>query len=328
MERRYVRQPGNHGLPSRSQHLPRGRGLLSRVLQLRVLPRRAYFPQPGPRALEPDRQRAGTAASAGHHAIVRRCLRPGTALPRRPVLADHVGRLRRRHGAVHRYRAGRVLVRAGPPARGRGHRPGSGLGRRRPLLVHLCRNRAGRYRPGDRADARGAAPGMVRHTRRPVARGSAPVPHRRLLVPADRRGRDRARPLRVGRPRPSAGRAVRAVPGQPDPDSPQHQPADPEHRPRGPGPGTRRVVVDGPAGRTAAGRHPRLARAGTRDIPRPGDVGRGLAGRGRGGPGHGRSPVAGAAGRRAAGARWFRRATAASAVDLAAFPARRMLFRD
>ena len=90
-----------------------------------------------------------------------------------------------------------------------------------------------------------------------VPRGAAPLPHRRLVVPAARRGRHRHAATRVSIARGrSPARPVRARARQPDPDPPQHRPPDPEHRPRRPGPGPRRQLVDGAAGRPAPGPRP------------------------------------------------------------------------
>ena len=80
------------------------------------------------------------------------------------------------------------------------------------------------------------------------------------------------------RPGPLPHRPVGGLPGQPDPQPPQHRPADPEHRPRRPRRGPRRVVVDGAARGPPAGHERRLPRARPRDLPRPGRLGRRLAG--------------------------------------------------
>ena len=168
------------------------------------------------------------------------------------------------------------------------------------------------------------------HARRAGPGGAAPVPDRRLLVPADRRGRHRARPRRLDRPRPGARRAVRAVPGQPDPDPPRHRPPDPEHRPRRPR--RRRPTARGGWCCSAYGRGggtPGWHVLGRETFLAPVDLGRRLAGRRRAShrswrrppwPPH---PVAAPPVRDD-----FDADRAAPALDLAAFPARRALVAD
>ena len=157
---------------------------------------------------------------------------------------------------------GRPADRAPPttrPARGRDpvrvpeahrHRPRPGLGRRRHVLPDLeghglqRRASSASARPGVDLDDRRA----VRVAPRPLWQGSglAGSPKvrtctgRRPVVPAARRGRHRARARRHRRPRAvSPSGPVRRLPGQPDPDPPQHRPSGAEHRPRRPGPARR-----------------------------------------------------------------------------------------
>ena len=114
----------------------------------------------------------------------------------------------------HRNRPGRSMVGPGPAARCHRHRPRPGLGRGRHLLVHLRRRRAGPRSIRTPEGVRPAAPALVRHSRCPVAGGAAPLPDRRILVPADRRGWHRARPRRrrsPGQPR----RPARSSPARP-----------------------------------------------------------------------------------------------------------------
>ena len=107
---------------------------------------------------------------------------------------------------------------------------------------------------------------MVGH-RAEVPRGAAPLPARRAVVPADRRGRHRARPRRQRSP---AARR-REGPFEPHPANPvltrrSTVAADPEHRPRRPGRDPRRRQRAGPA-RHAPARHDPVVLAA-----RPGDV--------------------------------------------------------
>ena len=177
--------------------------------------------RPRPGVLDPARQRpgpAGAVVSAARYPFLGRRLRAHASPPRRAVLTHHHQR-RGRQPALHRHRSGRAVVRSNPAAGGARHRPGPRVGRRRHLLVHDRRRVAGPRRPAHGGDVRRAAPDLVRHTGRPRAGGATPVPDRRLLVPADRRGRHRAGPRRLGRSRPHADRTVRTLPDQPDPDA-------------------------------------------------------------------------------------------------------------
>ncbi len=122
----------------------------------------------------------GTPSSGGD-------LRPDAAPPRRPVLADRHERQRRRAPAGHRHRSGGPVVGPGPAAWRARHRPGPRLGRRGRVLVHVRGSRAGPDRPAHGGGTRSAAPALVRHARRQSPGSAAPVPDRRVLVPADRR---------------------------------------------------------------------------------------------------------------------------------------------
>src|SRR6185437_12286078 len=127
---------------------------------------------------------------------------------------------------------------------------------------------------------------------------------------------------------PVTGRAVRAVPGEPRADPPQHLPAGAEHRARGPGRGTGRVMVDGAARGAATRRHPRLAHARPGNVPGAGDLDRWLAVPERSETRHARAGLAAAASRRAAGPRRLRRGGPAPAVGLSARTASGGLLHD
>ena len=98
-----VSQSDSRRLLSRSEHHARGRRLLSRHVELRVLPRRPDLPQHGSRALDADRARARSAVAAarGQRGNLARHLRAGDPLPRRHVLHDHHAHRSRRQ--LHRH---------------------------------------------------------------------------------------------------------------------------------------------------------------------------------------------------------------------------------
>ena len=108
------------------------------------------------------------------------------------------------------------LVGTGPRGGAR-HRPRPRVGRRRELLGPPL---GGRRRhpavPDRRADGCGARRSRSRMGGDGLAvpGGAPPVPARRVVVPADRRGRDRTRPRRVDRPRPRR-RRVRGTAARP-----------------------------------------------------------------------------------------------------------------
>ncbi len=269
-----VREPRDRRLPPRSQRVPGGRGPLPGVLQLRVLPRGPAVPQPRPGALAADRQRAGPAGAvgaAGRPPRLRRHLRPDDPPPRRPLLRDHHQRRGRGHlPGQRRGPAGSVV---GPgldrPAR---DRPRPRLGRRRLLLVRRRRGAGGPDRPGDRQGPGRAAAGLVGDGA-PAPGGAAPVPDRRLVVPHAGRGRHRARPRCVDRPRPLPARPLGTRAGQPGPLPPRHRPARPVHGPRRPGACGRRHLVDGAARHPPPRLVPGVPRARQGDLPDPGGVG-------------------------------------------------------
>ena len=221
-------------LPPRPRRLPGRRRLLPGLLQLRVLPRRTHLPQPRPGALDADRQRAGPAEPAASAATAPSSggvYAPDAAPPRRPLLADHHQRAagrRQPHG--HRHRPGRTVVRADRlPGRAR-HRPGPRLGRRRHLLVHGRRGIARSASTPPPAKL-GAPPTSSGGPGAQAPGGAAPVPDRRPLVPADRRGRHRARAT----PSRSPAAVRPAGPFEPCPANPilTHRGtdrSDPEHR--------------------------------------------------------------------------------------------------
>ena len=142
---------------------------------------------------------------------------------------------------------------------------------------------------GGRQGARGAALAVVGH-RAEVPGGAAPVPPRRRLVPADRRGRHRARAQRQRRPGALARGPVRGAPGQPGAQRAQHVPPDPEHRARGPGRHAGRRHGAGAARCAPARPDPVVLAAGTGNVHHAGLLGRRLAAAGTGaaGPARGR----------------------------------------
>ena len=143
---------------------------------------------------------------------------------------------------------------------------------------------AGPGRPRRRQGARGAALAVVRH-RAEVPGGTASVPARRLLVPADRRGRHRARAWRQRRPGTLPGGPVRGAPRQPGAQRAQHVPPDPEHRPRGPGRHAGRRHGAGPARGAPARPDSVVLAAGPGNVHHAGLLGRRLAAAGTGAPG-------------------------------------------
>ena len=94
-----------------------------------------------------------------------------------------------------------------------------------------------------------------------VPRGAAPLPTRRVAgtCSSPRAAPSAGHAVSIARG-PSPDGAVGELPGEPDPEPPQHRPADPEHRPRRSRRGDGRVVVDG------APRHPASRRDA--DVPR------------------------------------------------------------
>ena len=234
----HLRQSGDPRHASGSERLPGRRRLLPGLLQLRVLPGRAHLPQPGPGALGADRQRAGPAepaAPADGTRLVRRRLRADAAPPRRPVLADrHERRAGRRHHGVHRHRPGRPVVRADPVPGVGGIDPDLAWDDDGTCWCTYAGIEQVRIDP-----ATGQTFGPPRRLWSGTPGAQAPeAPHLYrigdywyLLIAEG--GTERG-PRRLDRARPHARRAVRALPGQPDPHPPRHQPADPEHRPRRP----------------------------------------------------------------------------------------------
>lgn len=161
------------------------------------------------------------------------------------------------------------------PAR---HRSRPGVGGGRHLLVCLLRPRGGHQHGQDRPGRGHSAGAALRHLvgQRPqVPRGAAPLPHRRLVVPADRGRRHGTRSQRVRGPQPLAARPLARRTLQPPAVPQRHPPPHPEHGPRGPGGGSRRQLVDGTARCPPPRLHARRARARPRDVPDPGGVGRG-----------------------------------------------------
>ena len=282
-----------------------------------MVPGRADLPQPRPDPVDADRERARSGEPAGPAPgdRQRRDLRPDPASSRRPLLAGHD-----RSGADGPRAAdrvgrgsGRAVERTGlrrGRARG-GSRSRLGLRRRMPPDVVYVRRRlghpAGRGRPVGRRPAVRAAAALERN-RAGGAGGPAPAPTRRLVVPADRRGRNRARPRGFRGAVTIHHRAVRGQSGEPDSHAPQHRRPGPEHRPRGPGHAAVRAVGGGLSRRAAAWVRPAVPRQRTRDVPRRHPLGGRLAGLRRG-------ALPGAAGRHDVHRR-FRRRRAAAAVDL------------
>ena len=112
--RAHLPQPGDPGLPPRPERRARGRRLLPRHEQLRVLPRRADLHEPRPRALATagPRPDAREPAAAAEGPALGRHLRADAPPPRRHVLHDHDERGRRRELLRHREGPGRPVVRA------------------------------------------------------------------------------------------------------------------------------------------------------------------------------------------------------------------------
>ena len=234
--------------------------------------------------------------------LLGRRLRADAAAPRRPVLADHLERLPRRHRAVHRRRPGRAVVGPGPVPGVTGFDPDLAWDEEGRCWCTYAGIEQVRIDP-----VTGQALGEPRRLWSGTPGAQYPeAPHLYriggLLVPAHRRGRDRTRPLRLGRPRPGA----LAGPFEPCPANPIVSHRSTARPVQSTGHGDLVQAPDGSWWMVLLGTRPRGGFPGwhvmgRETLPGAGDLGRRLAGRRRGGAGHGRAPVAAAPVRRRRG---------------------------
>lgn len=167
-------ESGAAGLPSRPFGVPRGRGLLPRLLLVRVPPRCAARPQPGPGPVAADRPcpRPARPGRPDGCAGLGWGVRAHAATPPWAVLDRHQSHVTTRGGHPLRAAPSRAVV--GPGSRGGGarDRPGPGLGRRA-LLAHLGRRPARRLVPSpDRPGPRRPAKCVLLEEPRPIWSGS------------------------------------------------------------------------------------------------------------------------------------------------------------